>query len=337
MKNNFITNKKIVKYKYLTSYKNCLATHCKMDVILEELAMFNSFNVLVIGVFECSFHSKKVIFNKNVKNYSYLLTDKEIVFASLDELNNTLKYMNSLDGYTFVLSTCIPQINNLNIKSLVSKYEKLIFLSVEDYTSCNSYDILSNFYLSLKQFLNDTKIDKEKIIIDNYDKNIIINLNKALQYKTLIINNSKYLTLFNSFPNHLIIDNSVIQPLSFYKTYHKELNISLNKLLKLEKKLEAFANKYQKISIKSYYAPYIATLFLEFKLKINKIITSNYNINVYNALKTLNDDCLISFNGSLSLSKSVNTYNLIIDDKKIYNMSNFDKICYIIDEVLPWD
>ena len=112
---------------------------------------------------------------------------------------------------------------------------------------------------------------------------------------------------------------------------------SLNKILKLEKKLEAFANKYQKISIKSYYAPYVAALLLEFKLKINKIITSNYNINVYSALKTLNDDCLISFDGSVSLSKSVNTYNLIIDDKKIYNMSNFNKICYIIDEVLPWD
>ena len=92
MKNNFIVNKKLVKYKYLNSYKNCLATHCKMDVILEELTMFSSFNVLVIGVFECSFYSKKVIFNKNAKNYSYLLTDKEIVFASLDELNKNANY-----------------------------------------------------------------------------------------------------------------------------------------------------------------------------------------------------------------------------------------------------
>ncbi|MDY2887941.1 MAG: hypothetical protein SOU19_00060 [Candidatus Caccosoma sp.] len=337
MKNNFIVNKKLVKYKYLNSYKNCLATHCKMDVILEELTMFSSFNVLVIGVFECSFYSKKVIFNKNVKNYSYLLTDKEIVFASLDELNKTLKYMNSLKGNTLVLSTCIPQINNLNIKSLVNKYEKLILLNVEEYTSCNSYDILSDFYLSLKCFLNDNNINKEKIVINNYSKNIITNLNKALQYKTIIINNNKYLALFNSFTNHIIINNSIIQPLSFYKAYFKELNISLNKISKIEKKIQAFASKYKMISIKSFYAPYIATLFYDYQIKINKIITSNYNINVYNALKTLNDDCLISFDSSLSLNKNANTYNLVIDDEKLYNLSNFNKVCYIIDEVLLWD
>ena len=70
---------------------------------------------------------------------------------------------------------------------------------------------------------------------------------------------------------------------------------------------------------------------------ISKIITSNYNINVYNALKTLNDDCLISFDSSLSLNKNANTYNLVIDDEKLYDLSNFDKVCYIIDEVLLWD
>lgn len=337
MKNDFIINKKLIKYKYLNSYKICCATHCKMDIVLEELSMFSNFNILVVGVFECSFYSKKIIFDNKTKNYSYLLTDKEIVFSELSELDRALAYMNSLKNKTFVLSTCIPQINNLDIKSLIGKYDNLILLNVEDYTSCNSNDILSNFYLTLKPFLKNNNIIKNKISINDYNKNILNNLNKALEHKILIVNNRKYLTLLNSFDNHLIIDNTHIQQLSFYKDHCKELNIPLSKINKLDKKLIDFSKKYDSISIKSKYAVYLALLFYEYQIDIKQLVTSNYNKDIYNFLKKLNDGCLISFNFSSTLNKYSKTYNLIIDDEKISEYSNFDKICYIVNEVLLWD
>lgn len=337
MKNKFIVYKKLTKYKQLNSYKNCCATHCKMDIVLEELSLFSCFNILVIGVFECSFYSKKIIFDKKNKNYSYLLTDKEIVFSDLDELDKSLAYMNSLDKHTFVLSTCIPQINNLDIKSLIRKYPNLILLNVEDYTSCNSNDILSNFYLLLKPFLRNDMIIKNKITLNDYSKNIISNLNNTLKHKLIIVNNFKYLALLNSFENHLIIDNTHIQQLSFYKTYYKELNIPLNKVLKVEKKILSFMQKYNSISIKSRYAIYLASLFYDYNIKIDQLITIEFNINAYNTLKKINDDCLISFDYTSTLNKKNKTYNLIIDDEKINNYSNFDKIYYIINEVLLWD
>ena len=64
---------------------------------------------------------------------------------------------------------------------------------------------------------------------------------------------------------------------------------------------------------------------------------TEFNINAYNTLKKINDDCLISFDYTSTLNKKNKTYNLIIDDEKINNYSNFDKIYYIINEVLLWD
>ncbi len=315
---------KDLKKEKLINIKTCSnLIHCKMDIILEELIYLNNFNVLVLGVNECCYFSKKINLNK-YKNYSYLLTDNELVFGDLSNLEKTFEYFSSLNNKTIVIVTCIPSIMNLDIEGLIlNKFNNLIYINAIDYNGLNEYDVLSD--LIYKAFINETDIGiKDDISIYNYDLISYKKIKELLNNKEHHIYNKYYYKLFDNllikYPYLKIYDEYSLYPIN--KSYleskdNKEIFNILNKIINI-------LNKYKDIKyslIVNNYIDYIVYIFNNFK--VNDIYISNYNELNYKYLKLFKDQDI-----DIKLDKSNLNGDIILDlsNLNINNKKNLSKI-----------
>lgn len=221
------------------SYDVIKYDHCPLDYILDEIYKLGKLNMLTIGTGECAYFSSKQIFNSDQLNYSYLLEDKEIVFGDLSSLEETFSLLNKSKFYSIVVITCIPAIMNLNLDYYIDQYDKLILFNAPCFKKRNYQDLISDLYYKIFSKI-DLKIEQKKEILDyeEYDYDLFI---KKLSSNILIINNPCYLKLGKYIENKhhiLLIDNSRINDLSFYKKYFSLLNIDDNEINEIENKLD---------------------------------------------------------------------------------------------------
>lgn len=313
---------KDLKKEKLINIKTCSnSMHCKMDIILEELFYLNNFNALVLGVNECCYFSKKINLNK-YKNYSYLLTDNELVFGDLSQLEKTFEYFNSLKSKTVVIVTCIPSIMNLDIEGLIlNKFNNLIYINAIDYNGLNEYDVLSD--LIYKVFINETDIGvKDGISIYNYDSLSYKKTRKLLNNKEHHIYNKYYYKLFDNllikYPHLKIYDECSLYPNN--KSYLESIDNA--EIFNALNAITHILNKHKDIKyslIVNDYIDFVVYLFNDFK--VTDIYISNYNEFNYQHLKSFKDQDI-----DIKLDKSdlkgdiiLDLSNLNIDNKKNLN------------------
>ena len=200
--------------------------HCPLDYVLEEIFKLGKLNMLTIGTGECAYFTSKQLFNSDQLNFSYLLEDKEIVFGDLSSLEESFSLLNKSKYYSIVVITCIPAIMNLNLDYYIDQYDKLILFNAPCFKKRNYQDLINDLYYKIFSKV-DLKIESKKEILDyeEYDYDLFI---KKISSNILIINNPCYLKLGKYIENKyhiLLIDNSKINDLSFYKEYASLLNI----------------------------------------------------------------------------------------------------------------
>lgn len=218
--------------------------HCPLDYLLEEVYKLGKINILTIGTGECAYFVGKQTFPKGQLNYSYLLEDKEIVFGDLSSLDETFSLLNSSNNLTVVVLTCIPTIMNLNIDYYIDLYSNLILINAPCFKKIKYQDLLSEFYYLVFQKV-DLKIQNDIAILD-YDTYSYDEFVKKLSCSTIIVNNSIFLKLCNYLKDkyhNLILDNTIIHDLKFYKQYKDVLKIQDNIILDIEDKLKQINTK----------------------------------------------------------------------------------------------
>lgn len=282
----FINGKNVKKEHYNSSFSLRVMNHCKMDLIVEELALIDKFNVLIIGTEECSFYSRKVKFN-NAKSYAYIVKDEELVFGNLNGLKKALQELKNDSLQTVIIGTCIPLIMNLDIASILDD-GKFLYIEASEYSGVNSQDILADLYCLLfkdkLEFLPNQKmqiIDQKKVI-ETFKKSAKVQLNS----KNVLINDFKLLKLFsdNNFEHNInSYDFYHVFPFKYYIENKEIFNISDEELNKVKQIISEIKVK-EEIAIKGVYSLELVN-FLKDDLKINNIILPYLNNFSFNLLK----------------------------------------------------
>lgn len=301
-----------------------------MDIIAEELAVLGSFNLLVIGMTECTFYSHKLQFIDGL-NLSYTLTDKELVLQDLEELEAVFAELEKDKRRTVVLETCIPSLMNLDIESLTDS-DKFIFLKVPNYVGINSNDVLGFLYLSL--FQSDLKINPiDGIIkIDSASFLKIVKAREILSYKTYLVKEKKYYRLFKELGKKdntiQVLDESHLQPLSYYEENKEALSIADADLLSLKHEIQSLSNK-NITGLKSLHAVELAALLKDHGIRVDKIVVPFIDEDKYKLLSTELKDSYLSLNYSA-------TSHDVIDLSMLDNIeqaTSFQKLVMLMKEL----
>lgn len=330
MKTDFIPCSKLRREQLYPSFSLRCMNHCKMDIIAEELSVLGGFNLLVIGMTECSFYTHKLQFIDGL-NLSYTLTDKELVLQDLEELEAVLVELEKDKRRTVVLETCIPSLMNLDIESLTDS-DKFIFLKVPNYVGINSNDVLSLLYLSL--FQNDLKMNPIDGItkIDSASFLKIVKASEVLSYKTYLVKEKKYYRLFKELGKKdntiQVLDESHIHPLSYYEENMEALGITDADLVSLKHEIQSFSNK-NITGIKSLHAVELADLLKDHGIRVDKIVVPFIDEDKYKLLSTELKDSYLSLNYSA-------TSHDVIDLSMLDNIeqaTSFQKLVMLMKEL----
>lgn len=301
-----------------------------MDIIAEELSVLGGFNLLAIGMTECSFYSHKLRFIDGL-NLSYTLTDKELVLQDLEELEGVLVELEKDKRRTVVVETCIPSLMNLDIESLTDS-DKFIFLKVPNYVGINSNDVLSLLYLSL--FQNDLKMNPIDGIakIDSASFLKIVKVSEVLSYKTYLVKEKKYYRLFKELGKKdntiQVLDESHIHPLSYYEENMEALGITDADLVSLKHEIQSLSNK-NITGIKSLHAVELADLLKDHGIRVDKIVVPFIDEDKYKLLSTELRDSYLSLNYSA-------TSHDVIDLSMLDNIeqaTSFQKLVMLMKEL----
>ena len=119
--------------------------HCAMHIALEELFYMDGTDVLVVGVGECAYYSRKNLFPNGRLNWAYELSDREVVFGDIGGVETALRMMAESGRKVVCISTCIPSLTGLDLVSLCDK-TGAIYLSAADYERIDPSDILEDLY-----------------------------------------------------------------------------------------------------------------------------------------------------------------------------------------------
>ncbi len=320
MKTDFIPCSKLRREQLYPSFSLRCMNHCKMDIIAEELSVLGGFNLLVIGMTECSFYSHK-------NQFKY----EELVLQDLEELEAVLVELEKDKRRTVVLETCIPSLMNLDIESLTDS-DKFIFLKVPNYVGINSNDVLSLLYLSL--FQNDLKMNPIDGItkIDSASFLKIVKASEVLSYKTYLVKEKKYYRLFKELGKKdntiQVLDESHLHPLSYYEENMKALGITDANLVSLKHEIQSLSNK-NITGIKSLHAVELADLLKDHGIRVDKIVVPFIDEDKYKLLSTELKDSYLSLNYSA-------TSHDVIDLSMLDNIeqaTSFQKIVMLMKEL----
>lgn len=180
--------------------------HCPQHLILEEIYSLEGVNCLLIGVSECVFHSKKILFEKDRLLLGFELSDKEIVFGDLSEIREALIQLQNNHKYKSIcILTCIPEIINLDLSYLIESVARdVIVIHAPDFLNKNGIEVLQDLYYELFknskifELIDDTYIWKENEKFSKYNDVPIGSIEKALAHKRHIIKDPKFLKLLRA-------------------------------------------------------------------------------------------------------------------------------------------
>lgn len=220
---------KLKKEPYFRSMNISCAEHCPMDILLEELSGLSDVNTLVIGVGECVYYSRKIPFSEDCKNWSYGLSNEEIVFGDLRGIASALKILTQSPYRTVCIFTCVPSLMNLDSDALKYQFPDVVFISAPDYKGISPYDILEELYFLL---FRDCPAGQEEGISVwekmGENENSLERIGSKLRAKIHVVNHPDYLKLLEYLANKFpltVIDNSRFHPVCFYEKYAEILHL----------------------------------------------------------------------------------------------------------------
>lgn len=322
--NKFVLVKDLKKEPNIKSFDVIFSSHCPLDLIIEEVILLGNLNLLTIGVSECNFYSKKQKIGKNLINWSYEITDSEIIFGDYKDLDKTFSLLEKSNKKTVVVMTCIPCIINLDIDKYL-KNDKFIFVKAPHYKGISSVDYLNDLYLQIFKNINVKKTKKYSYFYGNLKYKEIV---EKLNSNCYILNDYIYFDLLNYFSSKYdikLIDNTIFHDISFYYDNYQILNINLNKIKEIEKIIKKI-DKNKKISIKGYYSYLLANFLENNGFKIDSVYFLEYNYFSYINLKKLNEKIKVYFD--YHRTKNDFEINLSKYDEEVFNLKGFDLLYF---------
>ena len=209
--------------------------HCAMHIALEELFYMDGTDVLVVGVGECAYYSRKNLFPNGRLNWAYELSDREVVFGDIGGVETALRMMAESGRKVVCISTCIPSLTGLDLVSLCDK-TGAIYLSAADYGYIDSSDILEDLYSVLfSGFPAGTQSGKSIWLGTPASISMATDLLKAekhiiceRKYRKMIFEKAKKYNIY-------IFDDTYFHPLADYADACTELDISGEEMIEMER------------------------------------------------------------------------------------------------------
>ncbi len=336
----YILMRKIAEYnKNKTNVSHI--EHCPMDIIMEEIFSLDDLNILVIGMEECSFYSKKHKYDNNRVNWSYELTDKEIIFGDLNDIREALKELNCISQSAICIITCVPSLISLGIEEISHIYPNICFIKAPHFSYTNSsLDVLRTLYLELyrhscftEEILNNKEITLWENNLESY-----FNFIKKCKNKKHMVLDLKYLDAVKE--NCSDHDFELIDMTSFigiFKNidYIELLGIKKEVVLHFEDKIKK--HKGIKISIKGLDACSLA-LFLEcYGLELVEVKSLNCSFKEIDSCKLLRCNN-ISFLDEEFRDKAEVYFDYSLLSDKLEHLNSFERNKYILNAMeRVWD
>ena len=147
---DFVPVKALKKEPLRASCAIDCAQHCPMDILLEELHEMGDVDVLVVGVGECAYYSRKMPFSGGRRNWAYQLEDREIIFGELSGLDAALARLAEDNRAAVCISTCVPSIMHLAVPELIArKYPSVACVEAPSFQGISPTDSLETLYCAL--------------------------------------------------------------------------------------------------------------------------------------------------------------------------------------------
>lgn len=332
--NNLNKISKIKKQPYIKDYTIASCRHCPMDIAIEELQHITDTNVLVIGVGECVFYSKKINLGTGRHNWAFDLSDNELVFGDTSEISKAIRDISDNNLFTICILTCIPSIINLNLQYDIAQMANTILLPAAHYANISEYDIIPQLYLQIAQKKDITPnngicVWEDEICTtqDFYSK---------LCASTQIVNNNKYLKAVRYIcdkHNLTIIDNTSFQKIEYYKKYKDLLCISEQDIQYVTSTTKRILSTPRSMSIKCAYAYDLATFFSYFDAQIDTLILPEWTNEIKEKCLKISKDLMLGFDYSIDINNSDLNIDLSNFDDQIKEFVGFEKLKFMIRKV----
>lgn len=310
-----------------------------MDVLLEEIVGIGGLDVLVIGVGECCFYSRKIEFPAGRKNWAYQLTDTEIVLGDLSGIERALEEMSRTENRIVCILTCIPCLMNLDIESFIgTRFENVVCISAPDYAGISSYDCLSDLYYVLLKDIKPNPIEKVQVWRDGGKECGFADIREKLNAKTHIVQSEKFLKLLSHLSARYsleTIDDVHFHDFDFYRARGNLLGITEREI----EEAEDITKKLKGLSRLDIYAPfaYEYALFLQkYGVRVRRILFDGFCGDAYARCKALKEDTeIVLYPDSRILRESEVVLDLSNCGEEISGLYGFHRLLYLLRRTLP--
>ncbi len=308
--------------------------HCAMDTILEEILPFSFLDCLVIGMEECLFHSRK-LYLESPRLSSYLLRDKELVLGDLGELSSFVDSLEKSKRRIVVLSTCLPNIMNLDLESLFDR-ENFHYLSVPQFAAVSALDSQNLFYQEV--FGRDAAVEEkeEVLFLDGTTFSSFLDANGVLVLPSphIVLQDPRYLSLCEHLEKEgriTFFDDCHPHPMEDYRRNAKLLDLPKERIDRLEKEVQLLDWKKERILKSAYGLDLLLALESEKKDSF-RLLLPGLTEWTYKTLKKSFRHSLVSFDYEELLSGS-EVIDLSYLDNKLHSLSAFDRLELLVKEV----
>lgn len=298
----FVTADQLKKEQYVRTVDVRFARHCAMDILLEELAWLSDVDVLVLGVGECAFYSRKAVFPDNRRNWAYELTDKEIVFGDTQEIRKAVEELSASGRFVVAIVTCVPSIMNFDLGELEDSFPLFRVIFAPDFKGISETDCLSDLYCILLK--NCESGIKEGISVWTGEERSVAEMQAKLACKAHIVKSRKYLSFFEKQAGQgsvELIDDCSFFSLKYYETRREKYKLAESDIAQMRRatdKLKALGP----LRVAGPFAADFALFLQEEGGEIESVAFGSYDLHTYEACKKFNPSVKIYINRTAGFS-----------------------------------
>lgn len=319
---SYIPCEKLKKRRVVMSHDVFCASHCAMDVALEELWRLDDVNVFVLGVGECAFYSGKVVFEPPRINRSYTLTDREIVFGDMSAAAAALADVCANGLTTVCLVTCVPSVMNPDLTPL-EEIKGAVVVKTPDFEGISPYDIMGKVYKSLLKMTDGPK--SGTAFWDGRETSLAA-LRKKLSAATHIVNNRDFLPALSEIGGVNVIDNVNIHGIDFYNENAAALGLDKARLRRAAEIACRIAEKRKSVTVMGRSAYGVAAFLRSLGADVRAVCFADYNAVSYLACRNLGNVAV-----SLDYADPPPDGTTLLDyssaDGELAGKNGFDKLC----------
>ena len=307
--------------------------HCAMHVALEELFYMDGTDVLVVGVGECAYYSRKNLFPNGRLNWAYELSDREVVFGDIGGVETALRMMAESGRKVVCISTCIPSLTGLDLVSLCDK-TGAIYLSAADYERIDPSDILEDLYSVLfAGFPAGSQGGKSVWRGTPASISAAADLLKAEKH---IICERKYRKMLSEKAkkyNIYIFDDTYFHPLADYVGARTKLDISGEEMIEMERLADNLRGS--RWNIRSARALSLASFLRSCGAECSFLIQAGFTRTEYEICRTLGETQIcINAAEALPSADDVKTLDLVDEENKKGVRFGFRELLHLLQRMV---